>query len=223
MTPSSCLPSADIDEAARVGVQSRFQNAGQSCIAAKRFIVHRDCLQPFVERFVAHVGSLQVGDPSESGTDVGPLATSRAPAALQELVDDAVRHGARVAYGDGLVPMTGWFFPPTVLTGVTPAMRIYHEEAFGPVAAVIAIAGVDEAIAVANDTVFGLGANAWTTDVDEQSALIHGLEAGAVFVNGMTASYPELPFGGIKSSGYGRELADLGIREFCNAKTVWEA
>lgn len=221
--PFVVLPSADINRAAHAAARSRFDNAGQSCIAAKRFLVHRECLEAFLETFVSQVAGLRVGDPSESGTDVGPLATPRAAAELQGLVDDAVAHGAEIVHRHVEVPRAGWFFPPTVLSNVTPAMRLYREEAFGPVAAVIPVSSVDDAIRIANDTPFGLGANVWTANADEQSLAIGQIEAGAVFVNGITASHPELPFGGIKASGYGRELAALGIREFCNAKTIWEA
>jgi succinate-semialdehyde dehydrogenase/glutarate-semialdehyde dehydrogenase len=221
--PFVVLPSADVAEAAGVGVLSRYQNAGQSCIAAKRFIVHEDCFDEFVGAFVQGAKSLRVGDPSAEETEMGPLATPTSAAGLRELVDDAVEHGAKVACGGRAAPGPGWFFEPTVLRGVTPRMRIYREETFGPVAAVIAVRSISEAVAVANATDFGLGANVWSSDPAEQRELIEGIEAGGVFVNGMTASYPALPFGGIKSSGYGRELAALGIREFCNAKTVWEA
>lgn len=221
--PFVVMPSANLGEAARVAAISRYQNAGQSCIAAKRFIVHTDCLNGFVERFVAEVASIRVGDPSDAEVDMGPLATPTSAAELQELVDDALAHGATVALGGADLPGDGWFYQPTVLLGVTPAMRIYTEEAFGPVAAVIEVRDIDHAIEVANATDFGLGANAWSSDAAEVTRLVNEIEAGAVFVNGMTASYPELPFGGIKSSGYGRELAALGIREFCNAKTVWVA
>ena len=221
--PFVVLPSADVAAAARVGVKSRFQNVGQSCIAAKRFIVHGACLDEFTAAFVEHTKALLVGDPTDAATDTGPLATASGLDEIRALVEDAVVHGAHVACGGAVLEGPGWYFQPTVLTGVTPEMRIYREEAFGPVAAIIEVDSLDEAVAVANDTEFGLSANAWTIDAAEVQALTEHLEAGAVFVNGMTASYPSLPFGGIKSSGYGRELASFGMREFCNAKTIWEA
>jgi succinate-semialdehyde dehydrogenase/glutarate-semialdehyde dehydrogenase len=220
--PFIVLPSADIETAATVAVNARFQNSGQSCIAAKRFIVHRSATG-FVDAFVAATDKLIMGDPMNPETEVGPLATRSAPAELQALVDDAVRLGAREHRSENALPDHGWFYPPTILTGVTPEMRIFHEEAFGPVAAVMEVDSTDQAVALANATAFGLGASVWTTDEDEQNQVINEVEAGAVFVNGMTASYPQLPFGGIKTSGHGRELSYFGIREFCNAKTVWKA
>ena len=215
------LPSADLAAAARVATVSRCQNNGQSCISAKRFIVHEEVYGEFAGLFVTAMGAQVVGDPRNEATDIGPLATSQGRADVAELVADAVSQGASVLLG-GVVPDgPGWFYPPTVLEGVTPGMRLYTEEVFGPVAVLYRVADLDEAIAVANATDFGLGSNAWTSDADEQERCITELEAGQVFVNGMTTSYPELPFGGIKTSGYGRELAGHGIREFCNVKAVW--
>jgi succinate-semialdehyde dehydrogenase/glutarate-semialdehyde dehydrogenase len=152
---------------------------------------------------------------------VGPLATEQGLKDVEELVADAVDKGAQVLCGGQRLDRLGWFYPPTVLTGVTPDMRMYREEVFGPVAQLHTVPDIDGAIRLANDSDFGLGSNAWTTDPGEQDRFIDELEAGQVFINGMTTSYPELPFGGVKNSGYGRELSDLGIREFCNAKTVW--
>jgi len=215
------MPSADLDLAAEVAVTARVQNNGQSCIAAKRFIVHADVFDGFAGRFVERMRALRVGDPLDDATDVGPLATEQGRDDVVALVADAVAKGADVLCGGEPVDGPGWFYPPTVVAGVTPDMRMYREETFGPVAALFRVAGIDEAIAVANDTTFGLGSNAWTRDPAEQERFIAELEAGAVFVNGMTTSYPELPFGGVKRSGYGRELSAAGIREFCNLKTVW--
>jgi succinate-semialdehyde dehydrogenase/glutarate-semialdehyde dehydrogenase len=215
------LPSADIEQAAKVAVTARCQNNGQSCIAAKRFIVHTDVFDAFAEHFVAGFEALKVGDPLEDGIDIGPIATEQGRADLIELVGDAVAHGATVRCGGKVVDGPGWFYEPTVITDITPAMRLHLEETFGPVATLYRVADIDEAIELANVTSFGLSSNAWTTDPAEQSRLIADLEAGGVFINGMTTSYPQLPFGGIKRSGYGRELAAMGIREFCNAKTVW--
>jgi succinate-semialdehyde dehydrogenase/glutarate-semialdehyde dehydrogenase len=175
----------------------------------------------FQELFVKHMSSLVVGDPFDDDTDVGPLATSQGLKDVSELVADAVSHGAEVLCGGQPVDRTGWFYPPTVITGITPEMRMYREEVFGPVAQLYVVPDIDAAIELANDTDFGLGSNAWTNDPGEQRRFVDELQAGQVFINGMTTSYPSLPFGGVRHSGYGRELADLGIREFCNAKTVW--
>lgn len=219
--PFVILPSADVATAVTVGIVARYQNNGQSCIAAKRFIAHRDVAEEFERRFVAAVERLVVGDPMEATTDIGPLALEQGVTDLEEQLADAVERGATVLTGGHRVDRPGWFFAPTVVSGVTPDMRMYHEEVFGPVAAVYRVDDLDEAVALANATDFGLGANVWTQDEAEQERCIRDLAAGAVFVNGMTTSYPQLPFGGIKQSGYGRELSAAGIREFCNLKTVW--
>ena len=215
------LPSADLDRAAEVAVTSRCQNNGQSCISAKRFIVHRDVAARFTELFVAKMSALVVGDPMRDGTDVGPLATEQGRTDVEELVADAVGQGATVLCGGHRPDGPGWYYPPTVVTGVESRMRMYGEEVFGPVAALYEVPDIDAAITLANDTRFGLSSNVWTEERNERDRFVDDLAAGAVFVNGMTVSYPELPFGGVKSSGYGRELSALGIREFCNAKTVW--
>jgi succinate-semialdehyde dehydrogenase/glutarate-semialdehyde dehydrogenase len=215
------LPSAPLEQAARVAATSRCLNNGQSCISAKRFIVHEDVADEFEAHFVQAMAALRVGDPMDAATDVGPLATEPGRVEVEGQVEDATRHGARVLCGGTRPAQPGWYYPPTVVTDITPAMRIYREEVFGPVAALYRVPDLDAALALANDTDFGLGSNAWTTDPDEQRRCIEGLEAGAVFVNGMTTSFPELPFGGVKHSGYGRELSAHGIREFCNLKTVW--
>jgi succinate-semialdehyde dehydrogenase/glutarate-semialdehyde dehydrogenase len=215
------MPSADLDLAAEVAVTARVQNNGQSCIAAKRFIVHDAVHDEFARRFVARMAALVVGDPMDDETDVGPLATEAGRVDIQELVGDAVDHGATVLCGGKALDAPGWFFEPTVISGVTPRMRIHWEESFGPVATLYRVPDIDAAIGLANGTSFGLGSNAWTQEPSEQDRFMSELEAGAVFVNGMTTSYPELPFGGIKRSGYGRELSDVGIREFCNLKSVW--
>ncbi len=225
--PFVVLPSADIERAAAVAVTARVQNNGQSCIAAKRFIVHTDVYDQFAEQFVRRMAALRVGDPMEESTDVGPLSTERGRADLEALVEDAVSAGATVLCG-GRRPIapelkSGWFYEPTVLAEVTAKMRIHREEAFGPVASLYRVADLDEAIAVANDVPFGLSSNAWTRDPGEREQLVRDLQAGGVFFNGMTASHPGMPFGGVKRSGYGRELSHLGIREFCNATTVWIA
>ncbi|MFJ2705599.1 NADP-dependent succinic semialdehyde dehydrogenase [Streptomyces sp. NPDC087428] len=225
--PYLVLPSADVARAARVAVTARVQNNGQSCIAAKRFIVHTEVYEEFAERFTVGMRDLTVGDPLEESTDVGPLASEQGRTDLEELVDDAVRQGAGALCGGGRPEGLGgglehgWFYAPTVLTGITPAMRIHHEETFGPVASLYRVNSLDEAVELANDTPFGLSSNVWTRDAEESRRCVRDLEAGGVFFNGMTASHPALPFGGVKRSGYGRELAGHGIREFCNATTVW--
>ncbi|GAA3185540.1 MULTISPECIES: NADP-dependent succinic semialdehyde dehydrogenase [Streptomyces] len=221
--PFVVLPSADLDAAVRVAVTARVQNNGQSCIAAKRFILHTDIHDAFAERFTAAMAALTVGDPMDEATDVGPLASEAGRSDLEELVDDAVHRGATALCGARRPPQhpAGWFYEPTVLTGITPEMRIHHEEAFGPVASVYRVADLDEAVALANDTPFGLSSNAWTRDEAEQDRLARDLRAGGVYFNGMTASHPGLPFGGAKRSGYGRELSGHGIREFCNVTTLW--
>lgn len=219
--PFVVMTSADIDRAAKTAVTARVQNTGQSCIAAKRFIVHTDVFDAFAERFTERMNALKVGDPLEEDTDVGPLSSKQGRHDLEELVVDAVESGATVLCGGVRDDGPGWFYPPTVLTDVTPEMRIHHEEAFGPVATLYRVADLDEAIAVANDSPFGLSSNVWTRDEAEVDRFVRDLEAGGVYVNGMTASHPAFPFGGAKRSGYGRELSGHGIREFCNITTVW--
>ncbi|MBK5308244.1 MAG: NADP-dependent succinic semialdehyde dehydrogenase [Frankiaceae bacterium] len=221
--PFVVMPSADLARAADVAVTARVQNNGQSCIAAKRFLVHAEVAQVWTRLFVERMQALVVGDPTDDATDVGPLATESGRNDLEELVTDAVAKGASVRCGGRSIEGEGWYYPPTVLTDVTEDMQIWTEEAFGPVAVVRTFADIDEAVRLANDTQFGLGSNFWTDDPDEQERFVRDAEAGMVFLNGMTTSYPELPFGGVKNSGYGRELAAHGIREFCNIKTVWRA
>jgi succinate-semialdehyde dehydrogenase/glutarate-semialdehyde dehydrogenase len=219
--PFVVLPSADLDAAAKVATTARCQNNGQSCIAAKRFIVHEAVADAWIERFVAAMGALRLGDPTEDGVDVGPLATESGRDDVVALVEDAKAKGATVLLGGEAPDGPGWYYPPTVITDVTRDMDLFTEEVFGPVAQVHVVSSVDEAIALGNDSQFGLGSNVWTTDEAEQRAFIEGSEAGSVFVNGMVTSFPELPFGGVKRSGYGRELSVQGIRAFCNVKTVW--
>ncbi|HEX9530900.1 MAG TPA: NADP-dependent succinic semialdehyde dehydrogenase [Acidimicrobiales bacterium] len=219
--PFVVLPSADVDKAAEVGVVARCQNNGQSCIAAKRFIVHEAVADEFERRFVERMAALRLGDPMDDSTDLGPLATAQGRKDVEELVADAVDRGAWVLVGGQRPDGPGWFYPATVVTGITPEMRMYSEEVFGPVAQLYRVADADEALEVANATEFGLGSNVWTNDPAEQERFIRDMAAGAVFVNGMTTSYPELPFGGVGISGYGRELSAHGIREFCNIKAIW--
>jgi len=223
--PFIVMPSADIDAAARVAVTARVQNNGQSCIAAKRFLVRTDVYDAFAERFTEGMRRLTVGDPMDPATDVGPLSSEQGRSDLEDLVTDALAQGAQALCGgrrpEGLE--RGFYYEPTVLTGITDRMRIHHEEAFGPVATLYRVSDVDEAIDVANDTSFGLSSNVWTRDDAETERFVRDLEAGGVYLNGMTASHPALPFGGVKRSGYGRELDGHGIREFCNVTTVWQA
>lgn len=221
--PYVVMPSADIERAAKTAVTARVQNNGQSCIAAKRFIVHADVHDDFAERFTAGMRDLRVGDPLDESTDVGPLSSEQGRSDLEDLVDDALSHGATALCG-GRRPehlTQGWYYSPTVLTDISDSMRIHREETFGPVATLYRVESLDEAVRVANDTPFGLSSNVWTRDEGDVRRFVRDLEAGGVFFNGMTASHPALPFGGVKRSGYGRELSEHGIREFCNATTVW--
>ncbi|MEV7979680.1 NADP-dependent succinic semialdehyde dehydrogenase [Streptomyces sp. NPDC086519] len=220
--PYVVMPSADIDRAAGIAVTARVQNNGQSCIAAKRFIVHTDVYDTFAEKFVAAMAALRTGDPMDEETDVGPLASEQGREDLEELVEDAKRSGAEVLCGGQRPDGPGWYYPPTVLAGIHREMRIHREEAFGPVATLYRAGDLDEAILIANDSPFGLSSNVWTRDDAEVDRFVRDLEAGGVFVNGMTASHPAFPFGGVKRSGYGRELSGHGIREFCNITTVWQ-
>ncbi|MCF8607118.1 NADP-dependent succinic semialdehyde dehydrogenase [Gordonia sp. HY442] len=219
--PYVVMPSADIEAAVKTAVTARVQNNGQSCIAAKRFIVHTDVYDDFAAKFVEQMKALTVGDPTDPNTDVGPLATEQGRVDVEDLVVDAIAHGAEILCGGTRPDRPGWYYPPTVVAGVTPDAQMYTDEVFGPVAALYRAVDIDEALEIANATTFGLGSNAWTTDDAEIDRFIADLDAGQVFINGMTVSYPELPFGGTRRSGVGRELAAHGIREFCNAKTVW--
>jgi succinate-semialdehyde dehydrogenase/glutarate-semialdehyde dehydrogenase len=218
--PFVVMPGADLDRAAQVAAEARTVNAGQSCIAAKRFIVDTRIARDFESRFVAAMQALRVGDPMDEATQIGPLAT---PAILEDLdrqVRRSVEMGARVLTGGHRLDRPGNYYAPTVLADVPPAAPAYREELFGPVAVLLPAEGIEHAIRLANDTEFGLGASAWTNDPAEQRRFIDEIEAGMVFINGMVASDARLPFGGVKRSGYGRELSAWGIREFVNIKTV---
>ena len=221
--PFIVTPSADMDRAVEVAVTARINNNGQSCIAGKRFLVFEEVYDQFLEKFVAKMQSLVMGDPMDDATQLGPLATASGLRDVKELVDDAKAKGARVLCGGEAPEGSGYFYPATVIDQITPDMRLTMEETFGPVASVYKVSSREEAVKIANQTTFGLSSAVWTTDVEEEAYFVRELEAGAVFVNGMTISYPELPFGGIKDSGFGRELSDAGIKEFCNLKTVWKA
>src|SRR5882724_1648367 len=218
--PFLVLPSADLDKAVQVAVAARIQNAGQSCIAAKRFIVHEKIAPEFERRFVDRMRSLRVGDPSDDTTELGPLASRQVLEDIERQVQTAREQGAELACGGRRVDRRGFFFEPTVFLNAK-GTRVWKEEVFGPVAAVARAKNLDEAIALGNDAVFGLGSAAFTQDAKETERLIEELEAGQVFINGMVKSDPRLPFGGVKASGYGRELSQEGIREFVNIKTVW--
>ena len=218
--PFIVLESADLDLAVKTAVAARIQNNGQSCIAAKRFIVVEPVADEFLERFTEAMDALVVGDPFDPQTQVGPIVSEAQREELLGQIDAARSQGATV-HGGAPVDGPGWFLTPAVLSGVTPDMPVAQEELFGPVAIVERVPDLPAAIAVANSTTFGLASSVWTSDQEEQRRCIEELEAGAVFVNAMVASAPELPFGGIKRSGFGRELSELGLKEFTNAKTVW--
>jgi succinate-semialdehyde dehydrogenase/glutarate-semialdehyde dehydrogenase len=219
--PFIVMPSADLPAAIATAVKARVANNGQSCIAAKRFIVHDAIADRFEREFVGRMAALKVGDPLDPTTELGPLASASAVEDLQRDVQKSIDAGARLLTGGIPLPGPGSFYPPTVLTDIPPTSPAYNEEFFGPVASIFRVANREEAVRVANDTRFGLGASVWTQDAEERDLFINRLEAGMVFVNKMVASDPRVPFGGVKQSGYGRELGPFGIREFTNIKTVW--
>ena len=221
--PFIVLRDADVEAAARSAATARTINNGQSCIAAKRFIVEEPVAERFETALVAAMAALKVGDPMDRTTDVGPLARADLREDLQSQVDRTVAAGAHLALGGRPMEGRGYFYPPTVLTGVEPGMAAFEEETFGPVAAVVRAQDAEHAIVLANASPFGLGACLWTADPERGAALAAEVEAGAVFVNGIVKSDPRLPFGGVKRSGYGRELSAFGIREFVNVKSVWIA
>ncbi len=219
--PFIVLTDANLDEAARTAADARLLNSGQSCIAAKRFIVVEPVFDRFLERFVAAVAARRLGDPLAAGTDVGPQARADLRANLQRQVEESVRRGARLVLGGRVPEGPGFFYPPSVLTAVANGMPAFDEEVFGPVAAVIRVRDDADAVRVANASPYGLGAAVWTEDRERGERLAADLEVGSVFVNGLVKSDPRLPFGGVKRSGYGRELSEFGLREFVNVKSVW--
>ncbi len=221
--PFIVMPSADLDRAAEIGVKARIVNNGQSCIAAKRFIVHQSIAEAFEAKFVKAMEALKVGDPFDPATDVGPLATPQIVSDIEKQVRQSVAAGARLLTGGRRLGERGNFYAPTVLTDIPDGAPAACEETFGPVASLFRVNSIEDAIAKANDTTFGLGASVWTNDRAEIDRFIDGIESGQVFVNAMVASDPRMPFGGVKHSGFGRELGAHGIREFVNIKTVWVA
>ena len=221
--PFIVMPSADLDAAVATAVEARVINNGQSCIAAKRFIVHESIASDFEKKFVDRMKNLRVGDPFDEKTELGPLATADAVKSLDADVQKTVKAGAKLLTGGHKLELPGNYYAPTVLTNIPKESPAYREEFFGPVASLFRVKDIDEAIRLANDSRFGLGASAWTTDTAERERFINELESGMVFINKMVASDPRIPFGGVKHSGHGRELATNGIREFMNIKTVWIA
>jgi succinate-semialdehyde dehydrogenase / glutarate-semialdehyde dehydrogenase len=218
--PFIVMPSAHLPSAVETGVKARTINTGQSCIAAKRFIVAEKVYQEYLDRFVEKMRALKIGDPLENETEIGPLATENILRGVDEQVRKSIAAGAKLLTGGNRIKRDGFFYEPTVLVDIPKEAPAYDEEVFGPVALFFRAANSAAAIAMANDNQFGLGASAWTTDRDEQELFVSELDAGMVFINGMVASDPRLPFGGIKRSGFGRELGAEGIREFVNAKTI---
>lgn len=218
--PFIVMPSADFDQAVETAVQARVINNGQSCIAAKRFIVHEKIAEQFEKKFVARMESLKVGDPMEKDIDVGPLALESVLKDLEEQVNKTVSMGARVLTGGKRLDRKGNFFAPTVLTDIPKGSPAHDDELFGPVASLYRAKDMAHAVEIANNSIFGLGASAWTNDAAEREMFINEIEAGQAFINGMVTSDPRIPFGGVKQSGYGRELSHHGMHEFVNAKTV---
>ncbi len=218
--PFIVMPSANVEAAAEAAVKARMLNGGQSCIAAKRFIVHNEIFGDFQQRFVAGMERLRIGDPMKPEIEVGPLSSAKAVQTLEDQIRAAVAAGGRILTGGTRMVGNGYFFEPTVLVNVPRGAPVYRQEIFGPVAMLFRANDLNEALTIANDTPFGLGASVWTADPSEQQALLNGIDAGMVFLNQAVASDPRLPFGGVKNSGYGRELGPAGIREFLNAKTV---
>jgi succinate-semialdehyde dehydrogenase/glutarate-semialdehyde dehydrogenase len=219
--PFIVMPSAELESTVKAAVEARVINNGQSCIAAKRFIVHEAVYDTFVERFVAGLEALRIGDPMDPATDVGPLATAEIRAGVEHQVEVTLSRGGRRLTGGRALEGRGFFYQPTALAEIPPGTPAAEEEIFGPVASLFRVRDIDEAIRTANASRFGLGSSAWTTDPAEQERFANEIEAGLTFFNAIVASDPRLPFGGVKDSGYGRELAEEGIREFTNTKSIY--
>ncbi len=215
------MPSADFESALSTAVMARTINSGQSCIAAKRFLIADKIYDQFLQQFVERMRALKIGDPLDEMTEIGPLATEQILLGVHEQVQKSIAGGAKLLTGGNRIHGRGYFYEPTVLVDVPKDSPAYREEVFGPVASIFRVRDADEALEIANDSSFGLGASAWTNDRAEQELFASELEAGMVFINAMVASDPRLPFGGVKRSGFGRELGVAGIREFMNTKTVW--
>jgi succinate-semialdehyde dehydrogenase/glutarate-semialdehyde dehydrogenase len=215
------MPSADFERALSTAVKARIINTGQSCIAAKRFMIADQIYDEFVNQFVARMRALKVGDPMNETTEIGPLATEQILEAVHDQVQKTIAAGAKLLTGGNRIHGAGFFYEPTVLVDVPKESPAYREEVFGPVASIFRVRDAADAIELANDTTFGLGASAWTNDREEQKLFASELDTGMVFINAMVASDPRLPFGGVKRSGFGRELGAAGIREFTNTKTIW--
>jgi succinate-semialdehyde dehydrogenase/glutarate-semialdehyde dehydrogenase len=215
------MPSADFETALSTAVKARTINTGQSCIAAKRFMIADQIYDEFLNQFVARMRALKVGDPMDEATEIGPLATEHILQGVHDQVQKTIAAGAKLLTGGNRIQSPGFFYEPTVLVDVPKESPAYREEVFGPVASIFRVRDADEAIELANDTTFGLGSSAWTNDREEQKAFVSDLDTGMVFINAMVASDPRLPFGGVKRSGFGRELGAAGIREFTNTKTIW--
>jgi succinate-semialdehyde dehydrogenase / glutarate-semialdehyde dehydrogenase len=215
------MPSADFKHALGTAVKARTINTGQSCIAAKRFLIADKIYDEFLDQFVARMRALKVGDPMDPETEIGPLATEQILQGVHDQVQRSIAAGAKLLTGGNRIHGPGFFYEPTVLVDVPKQSPAYRQEVFGPVASIFRVRGADDAIDLANDTTFGLAASAWTNDPAERKLFTSDLETGMVFINAMVASDPRLPFGGVKRSGFGRELGPAGIREFTNTKTIW--
>jgi succinate-semialdehyde dehydrogenase / glutarate-semialdehyde dehydrogenase len=215
------MPSADFESALSTAVKARTINTGQSCIAAKRFIIADEIYERFLQQFVERMRALKVGDPMDPETELGPLTTEQILQGVDDQVQKTIAAGAKLLTGGNRIHGPGFFYEPTVLVDVPKESPAYREEIFGPVAAVFRVGDADAAVELANDTRFGLGSSAWTKDPKEQERFVSDLDSGMVFINAMVASDPRLPFGGVKRSGFGRELGAAGIREFTNTKTIW--
>jgi succinate-semialdehyde dehydrogenase len=215
------LADANVDKAVQVGIEARFQNAGQVCLAAKRFILERPIAEEFARKFIAATSKIKTGDPLDETTTIGPIAREDLREGIHDQVQRSIASGAKLLHGGNRVDGPGFFYEPTVLGGVTPGMAAFDEEIFGPVAALTTADNVEHAIALANASEYGLSGNLWTSDTNKARKIARRLETGGVFINGFSASNPRLPVGGIKKSGYGRELSHFGLREFTNAQGIW--